>query len=215
MREPAGFDWRRPRPPRCRRGRAAGSGLAGWCRRALVCHCCSRTVLSWVPVSSTASSVVHERQHPVGLGEGDHAVGVGRVAGGVAGEQQVGPQATRVRQAEVGLREVGGMPSRSALATRSPSVDSERGRRRRLPSSPPSKAVVMSPSICADRLVADDRWPRPAAASTIVLTCWPPAGCASGRVDGRRGRRCAACRRSTSPVAGSTVSLIWPMFSPY
>jgi hypothetical protein len=54
--------------------------------------------------------VVDERQDRVGLRVGHHAVGVGRVAAGVTGVAQVGPQATRVDHAEVGRALVGGQP---------------------------------------------------------------------------------------------------------
>ena len=84
--------------PRARNVRSAPAG----------CHCCSSTALSSPAGQLDQPHVVHERQHPVGLGVGDHAVGVGRVGGRVALEVQLVAQAARVHDADVGLALVGG-----------------------------------------------------------------------------------------------------------
>ena len=151
--------------------------------------------------------VVDERQDRVGLGVGHHAGGVGRVGDGVAGRVlQVGTQAARVDDAEVGGADVG----RQAVAQR---VGHQVAQGR------------LGAAVLADRCAR--RRARVMSAVTEP-TGWLPifAAYASGgvhdlldlrdaRVRRRPGRRrrpwCAAtfCAvyAETSPVAGSTVSV--------
>ena len=138
-----------------------------------VCHCCSSIVLNWAPVSVVVQRLLTNGSTP--FASAVVTTPSGRV-------EQLGPQAARVDDADLARRRrfSGASVSRSALATRSPSVDSlarssRRGRSagprsRSAPYVPPVKAVVMS-AVTEPTGTEPTRSRRPAPPSTIVLTC--------------------------------------------